>query len=236
MTEDKSPLDRFQDTFSITFSDPSLLESALTHSSYAKLAIIKDTSDNERLEFFGDAVLKLIVSEYIFHQFPKLDEGALTQIRSNIISDKTLGQLAKGINLGQYMRFSHGESNAGGQDRESTLANAMEAILGAIYLDQGYEKAKAFFLPLVAGFDPTLLTENIKKDYKSILQEWAQKQKYTLPKYTVMKEEGPDHDKTFEMKVTVGGASQDLSAVGQGCSKKSAQQDAAKAFMDLVAS
>jgi ribonuclease-3 len=227
-----SDLAQFQTQFSLHFTNPQLLQSALTHSSYAKLSTVPVSSDNERLEFFGDAVLKLIVSEHIYHQFPGFDEGILTQMRSNIIADKTLAKMAKKINLGDYIRFSHGESNAGGQDRESNLANALEAVLGAIYLDMGYDKAKTFFLPLIHEHDPMLLSENVKKDYKSILQEWAQKQKSALPNYTVLSESGPDHDKVFEIQVSVEINSVCHSAIGKGQSKKLAQQDAAYHLVD----
>jgi ribonuclease-3 len=227
-------LKQFQAQFSLYFTNTHLLQSALTHSSYAKLSTVPSASDNERLEFFGDAVLKLIVSEHIYHQFPDCDEGVLTQMRSNIISDKTLAQMAKKINLGDYIRFSHGESNAGGQQRESNLANALEAVLGAIYLDMGYDKAKTFFLPLVHEYDPMLLSENVKKDYKSILQEWAQKQKSPLPNYTVISENGPDHDKIFEIQVSVDINSITHNAIGKGHSKKLAQQDAAYQLVALL--
>ncbi len=230
----KDLIKRFQDQFSLQFKNQDLLQAALTHSSYARLTTVAESQDNERLEFFGDAVLKLIVSEHIYHQFPASDEGNLTQIRSNIISDKTLAKMAKKIQLGDYIRFSHGESNAGGQDRESNLANALEAVLGAIYLDQGYDTAKQFFLPLVHDYDPMLLTETIKKDYKSILQEWAQKQKTPLPKYNVLYEQGPDHDKRFEIEVIVEHKGIQAKATGKGQSKKTAQQDAAEQLVERL--
>lgn len=225
---------QFQTQFSLQFNDINLIQSALTHSSYAKLTTVSHSQDNERLEFFGDAVLKLIVSEHIYHEFPDSDEGALTQIRSNIISDKTLAKMAKKIQLGTFIRFSHGESNAGGKERDSNLANALEAVLGAIYLDLGYEKAKQFFLPLVHEYDPMLLSETITKDYKSILQEWAQKQKYTLPKYTVINEQGPDHDKIFVIEVSIEMADKTVAGSGKGQSKKIAQQDAAQQLVEKL--
>lgn len=213
-----------------TFKNSALLAQALTHRSFSKVKTNKHEIDNERLEFFGDAVLKLIVSEYLYILHPEEDEGFLTKSRAKIISDKCLAQLASQLDIGSYMRFSFGEKRSGGDTRASNLADAFEAILGAIFLDSGFLKSKAFFLKQYTLF----LDNNVEidlTDYKTTLQEVMQKKKCILPHYDVSKSEGPDHNKLFHVKVTLEINDTKITQTGKGLSKKEAQQQAAKKIL-----
>lgn len=229
-----SYIDSLQQDIGLRFKNTALLKQALTHSSYAKQKIYHSIQDNERLEFLGDAVLKLLVSEYLYQKYPKADEGELTKLRAKFVSDHALGHLAKTIQLGAYMILSHGEAHTGGETKVSNLANAFEALLGACYLDQGLETAKAFFIPLLEQHFDLLFSEEDGQDYKTTLQEWTQKHRLSLPKYEVLREEGPDHEKIFyvEVQLMIQGKSRIFS--GQGINKKMAQQSAAKAALSAI--
>ncbi|MGE4169522.1 MAG: ribonuclease III [Candidatus Margulisiibacteriota bacterium] len=211
----------------IRFKTRALLATALTHSSYARQHK-QPIEDNERLEFFGDAVVKLVVSEFLFKRFPQSNEGELTKKRAGMVSDKSLASLAEGLGLGRWMVFSHGEKQSGGSQKTSNLANGFEAVLGAYYLDSGLEAARAFFEPLLE----TLLTAEISADPKSELQEFQQRKHKALPRYTVVKTEGPDHQKTFHVALKLSMGKDSLSFEGQGATKKEAEQAAAKQALD----
>jgi ribonuclease III len=215
----------------VTFKTKSYLKEALTHKS-----INKGTQEfavhNERLEFFGDAVLKLIVTEYLFHLHPDYNEGQLSKLRSKYISDKHMEAMAKSLNLGEYIEMSAGEEKSGGQFRPSILANAMEAVLGACYLDQGFEVTKDVFLRLFEQ-SPTSLELLELEDYKSILQERCQKKKVDLPLYRLIKSEGPEHDCLFYIEAAIFVNTMDLVAYGSGKTKKEAEQRAANQLLDL---
>ncbi|MCP4050103.1 MAG: ribonuclease III [bacterium] len=225
----------FEDRIGIRFNQKHLLFNALTHSSYAgskgKKGAVKN---NERLEFFGDAVLKLIVSEYLYFKFSDFDEGQLTKIRAQIISDKVLAKIAKDIDLGNYIVFSYGERNTGGTKRTSNLANAMEALLGACFIDSGLEVTKSFFLGLLEKYESDLISINSNYDYKTIIQEYMQKKKQDLPKYTVIKEEGPEHEKVFVVNIEIINENEVLQATGNGKTKKEAEQNAAGKALDIM--
>lgn len=236
MQELDDKLNKLEKRFKLNFNDKSLLKTAITHSSYARCYPEDGLKDNERLEFFGDAVLKLVVSEYIFAKYPTFNEGKLTHIRSIAVSDETLAKIGKKINLGSFLVFSHGESNSGGASRVSNLANAMEALFGAIYLDKGLDVAREFIIPLYESFEPKLLTGGQKKDGKSALQEFAQKNHLTLPFYQIMNEEGPDHEKIFEVKCEINFNDKLYAATGKGNNKKAAEQEAAKRILKLLQS
>ncbi len=222
------PLRVFEETAHVSFTNKALLSQAFTHSSYAKRG-----TDNERLEFFGDAVLKLIVSEYLYFKYPHLDEGDLTKKRAQIVSDRLLSGLSSALSIGSYMLFSAGEAGTGGAKKPSNLANAFEALLGAIYLDSGYDEAKNFF---VARFDlaPSELKVELQ-DSKTVLQEWSQKFCGELPLYKNLEETGPEHEKCFSVRVSVTKKGKELFAKGQGVSKKRAEQEAARCLLaDLL--
>lgn len=216
----------------LSFHNPTLLQEALTHPSYALGKA--NVSHNERLEFFGDAVLKLIVSEYLFNQFSDYDEGQLTKLRAWIVSDKTLVVLAELIDLSAHLRLSKSERRHGGAERFSTLANAFEALLGALYLDQGIDAVKEFLIPKLSDHIMPLMTDDALDDYKTALQEAVQKYRFPLPIYTLVETDGPDHDKRFIIEVCIQWHGRSIVARGKGTSKKQAEQDAAKALLKLI--
>lgn len=208
----------------ISFNNKLLLNKSLTHSSYAH-EHGGEIKDNERLEFLGDAVLKLVMSEYLVHKFPQHPEGELTKIRAAVVSDANLSVAAKNLDLGGYLLLGSNELRSGGNARKSNVANALEALLGAIYLDSGIGKARDIILSLI-GHDVEKVTEmDYLKDYKSALQEIAQKNKWGLPVYRVTKEIGPKHRRIFWIQVKIKGRDY---GTGRGKTKKEAEQSAAK--------
>ncbi|MCX6816500.1 MAG: ribonuclease III [Candidatus Beckwithbacteria bacterium] len=208
----------------IQFKNPFLLTTALTHRSAINEKQGSKIS-NERLEFLGDAVLELIVSDYLYHQYPHLPEGQLTSKRAQIVQTKTLAAAAKNQNLGSQLILSRGEKKAGGDKNPSLLANVFEALIGAIYLDQGLTAVKKFIQEqLINQFSHLSETLEIA-DFKSQLQEKWQKQFKIAPHYKLVKTSGPDHNRIFTVQVY---CKQKLAGVGQGKSKQEAQQHAAK--------
>lgn len=223
----------FEEKLKLSFNNKELLETALTHSSFARRNKRLKINDNERLEFYGDAVLKLIVSDFLFHHYPNSSEGELTTIRAHIISDKSLAWLGQEWKLGEYMRFSYGEENSGGKCRMSNIANAVEAILGALFLDQGYNKTTDFFTPHINAIHCNILTHNgYSKDFKTALQESLQRKKEPLPTYTIIDQKGPAHHRKFIVKAMMQKNGQTISEIGEGLSKKEAEQLAAKKLLD----
>jgi ribonuclease-3 len=218
----------FQKVAGIAFKHAGYLSAALTHSSYARYAKKGGIQDNERLEFFGDAVLKLIVSEYLLKKFPSASEGDLTKIRAQLISDKNLAFLAEKLRMGDFLMMSHGEKNTGGKQRLSNLANAMEAVLGAYYLDSGLPAVHQFFTTLLLRHEQELLAQEYVVDHKTALQEYLQRRKRELPDYKTVREDGPEHDKLFYVVVTVSCDDGRREYEGSGRSKKDAEQMAAK--------
>jgi ribonuclease III len=222
-------LKKFQEEMGIKFKDLSLLMVAFTHSSFAKRNKGEKIEDNERLEFLGDAVIKHVVSEYLYVKFPKLNEGDLTKIRSRMISDKNLAELAQKMNLGEYIRFSYGEKVSGGKKLVSNLANTFEALIGAYYLDAGGKKTSKFILDIIEKYSGSISEkDDVYDDYKTALQEIVQEKKYGLPVYEVIREVGPDHKKVFHIEVTVDSKPKAVVAKGKGYSKKDAEQAAAE--------
>jgi len=217
-------LQELESKIGITFLNKSLLNQSLTHSSYAHESRNK-LHDNERLELLGDAVIKLVISEYLYNKFPTYQEGDLTKIRAVAISDEILGSVAKKIRLGMYIQLGSNERRTGGMDRRSNLANALEALIGAIHLDAGLGKARDVLLELLIPEIEKISKEGYIKDYKSALQEFVQKKKWGLPYYHVIKEEGLKHKKIFWMEVKIMGQGH---GVGRGANKKEAEQAAAK--------
>ena len=211
----------------ISFSDQTLLKTALTHRSALNEKKGSDQS-NERLEFLGDAILELVVSDFLFKTYPHLPEGQLTQKRAAIVQTKTLAAAALKLNLGQNLIMSKGEKKAGGQTNVSLLANTFEALVGAVYLDQGFTQAANFIFQNLLQNLNLLLNQADIHDFKSQLQETWQKQFKTAPKYQLVNSFGPDHSKIFIVKVFLKGK---LMGEGRGKSKQAAEQTAAKSVI-----
>lgn len=224
-------LDEFQRRLEYRFRQCRLLVAALTHKSYLNEARGSEETDNERLEFLGDAVLDLVVSEYLVNAFPDAAEGELSKLRSRLVSGKTLSRVAKRIGLGDLLRLGRGETKTQGHSKPSILADALEAVFAAVYLDGGHEAAarcvKAVFSEELASCDQTLA----KGDYKTDLQELCQREFEMLPHYRTIRETGPDHEKMFEVEILIRG---DHYGVGVGKSKKEAEQLAAKQALEKV--
>lgn len=216
----------------LTFKDKNWLVEALTHRSFLN-ENAKFTQSNERLEFLGDSVLSLLTSDQLFRLFPDFPEGQLTSLRSNLVRAKTLAAIAKKLELGHYLLVSRGEEKSGGRTNETLLANLFEAVLGAIYLDQGLDVANAFLAKHLFPLIPTISQETASFDSKSRLQELTQQQTQTSPQYRVLAESGPDHAKTFTVGVYLHGK---LLAEGVGKSKQEAEQDAARLALTNIKS
>ena len=221
----KKELDNFLERVELSINDYSLLDLAFTHSSYTFENKLLDPENNERLEFLGDAVLKLIASRYLYDRFPDYTEGELTKIRAILVSDKTLAKIAEGIELYKYLKLGYHEEKMGGRKRSSTMACAFEAILGAFYID-GQFHGLFKFLTKIMEEEVTRIDQSASKyNYKAVLQEHVQGQGFEIPEYVVIKEDGPPHNKSFEVAVFVNG---DNLGQGIGKSKKEAHQAAAK--------
>lgn len=211
------------------FNNIALLKNALTHSSYAN-EVRNGTTSNERLEFLGDSVLSIIVSDYIFNNFPKLPEGELTKLRASLVCEKSLCGFSRELELGKYLLLGKGEEKGGGRERDSILADAFEAVLAAMYLDGGYEIARKHALRFVLR-EIEHPEEDVFKDYKTVLQEIIQRNPEETVTYVLVDQKGPDHDKIFTVEVML-----NSNAIGKGCgkSKKQAEQMAAKQALELM--
>ena len=217
-------LKEFQEYLGYVFSDPSLLEKALTHKSYINEVRKKETiRDNERLEFLGDAVLGLIISDFLVKQFPHYSEGRLSKLKGFIVSESFLYEVAKELKLGKYLKLGRGEENSGGRRKRSILADATEAIVASIYLDGGLKSAYDFIL-LHMKEKITGLHETYVPEYKTILQEYTQCEFGCVPIYKVVSEKGQDHNPEFEVNLFI---EDRLWGQGKGRSKRKAEQDAA---------
>lgn len=213
-----------EEVINIKFNNKSLLKQALTHTSYAHESFNDKSFHNERLEFLGDAVLELIISQYLYESFPELPEGELTKLRANIVCEASLVKGAQKINLGRYIFLGKGELSMGGRERPSILADALESLIGSLYVDQGYNIAKRKALELLGSVIDEIEKGIINKDYKTLVQEYFQRINYSTPRYEIVKETGPDHDKVFEAQVVV---NNQVLGKGKGKSKKEAEQSAA---------
>jgi len=216
----------------IKFKNLLLLQEALIHRSYINEAKQKGLHSNERLEFLGDSVLSLITSEWLFKQFPNYPEGKLTSIRSNLVKTESLAKIAKKLYLGRFLFLSKGEKENGGENNPVILANTFEAILGAIFLDQNIEIAKTFIKKHFQSLLESLVRKGEFKDFKSLLQEKSQAKSKITPTYKVLKEIGPDHNKTFTVGVYLG--KNHLLAKGRGKSKQIAEEKAAEAALKKI--
>jgi len=223
-------MDSLENNLKYKFNDISLLKNALTHSSYANE--IKDKhSSNERLEFLGDSVLSIIVSEHIYEKFPTMPEGELTRLRSSLVCEKALCGFSRELGIGDYLLLGKGEDKGGGRERDSILADAFEAVLAAIYLDGGMEPAKKHVMRFVLRELKYHSAEDSNKDYKTELQEIIQKNPEEAVTYFTIDEQGPDHDKVFTVEVRL---NSNVIGVGKGKSKKGAEQMAAKQALMLM--
>ena len=212
---------KFQEVIEYHFHDEKLLRQALTHSSFANEKHLKKHSDNERLEFLGDAVLEIISSEFLYKEYPDKPEGELTKLRASIVCEPTLALCTKDIALGEYLLLGKGEDQTGGRGRKSILSDALEAVIGAIYLDGGFANAKEFILNHILN---DLEGKRLFYDSKTILQEIVQAHFKEELSYHLVGEEGPDHDKTFQVELQIG---EQVYGIGKGRTKKSAEQEAA---------
>lgn len=218
-------LTALQEALGYAFRNMDLLSNALTHRSYVNENPLTGVSDNERLEFLGDAVLGLCVSDLLMKRHRDFDEGTLSKIRSLLVNEKPLADLAAKLGLGECLLLGRGEENSGGRTKESLLANAFEAVVAAIYLDAGFSKTRTVLKKLMKPLTGNEVLNVQCFDYKTALQELCQKKYKSAPFYTVLTASGPDHDKTFEVEVNAGEA---IRYVGRGKSKKDAQKQAAQ--------
>ncbi|MEI8339890.1 MAG: ribonuclease III [bacterium] len=220
---------KFEEAIGLTFKDRGLLRQAFTHRSFLNENRDLEWSHNERLEFLGDAVLELIVTDYLYAKFPSCTEGELTAYRSSLVNATTLSEAARKIDVNEFLLLSKGEAKDIGKARQYILANTMEAVIGAIFLDQGYESAKYFISRNIFHLIDEILENKSWIDSKSLFQEKAQEFYSQTPVYKSVKEEGPDHDKHFTVAVYVG---TELIGEGEGKSKQEAEQMAAKSALD----
>ena len=220
-------ISKFEETINYTFENKSYILEALTHSSYSNEN--KNYKFNERLEFLGDSVLSIIISDYLFKTEKELPEGELTKLRANIVCEESLSEVSKDIHLGKYMLLGKGEEATGGRERISILADALEAVIAAIYLDGGIKCAREFILTNMEKIINDSIKGKIFRDYKTCLQEVLQSNGENNIWYKLIEEKGPDHNKRFVMEV---GINDTVLGVGEGKSKKDAEQVAAKCALD----
>ncbi|MFW5981708.1 MAG: ribonuclease III [Halanaerobiaceae bacterium] len=220
-----------QKKIDLEFNDKKLLQRAFTHKSFSNENIELNLRDNERLEFLGDSVLSVVISTYIFDHFPDYPEGELAKMRSVIVSEPVLAIKARSLNLGRYLLLGKGEELSGGRERESILADVVEALIAAIYLDMGIEIAQQFIIKLFEDIIIDVEQGNYIQDYKTILQEVIQKENLDRPLYLVVKEKGPDHNKIFTVEVR---HKEKVLGKGIGSSKKEAEQNAAKLALEKL--
>lgn len=214
----------FQDKINIHFSELRLLNLAFTHTSYAN-EVFGDVDNNERLEFLGDSILGMVTAEYLFENLPVLKEGDFSRIKATVVSEESLNEVAIKLSVSDYLLLSKGEEMHQGRQKKAILADCMEAIIAAIYLDKGFECAKSFILSFIKDQVAKVLEgRNLNKDYKSLLQIYFQKKKNKVPEYLLDHVEGPNHDQKFYVKVFLG---QKCYGMAEGSNKKMAEQNAA---------
>ncbi len=208
----------------LDFRDMLLLSRALTHRSYLN-EHLDALEDNERLEFLGDAVLDFVVGAWLYNRYPEMPEGDLTRMRSALVHTEQLAEFARALNLGQAMRLGRGESQGGGRERSALLCDTFEALIGALYIDNGIDAVRAFISPLLENASDDILANRRNEDPKSLFQEWAQSQGYPAPRYNTRSATGPDHSKEFTVDVEING---EVFGTGKGHSKQVAAKAAAQ--------
>jgi ribonuclease-3 len=215
-----------EETLGIHFENPSLLQLALTHRSYIYETAGEGLSSNERLEFLGDSILAFISADYLYRAFPDLSEGELSDLRAALVRRETLATLAQEINLGNFLLMGKGEQSSGVSQR--VLASTFEAVLGAMYLDQGIEVVQQFLMPGLEPLAQTIVSKRLFKDQKSLFQEQAQAHVGITPSYRLVNQEGPSHNREFTVEVLLG---DQVAGRGQGRNKQTAEQEAARAAL-----
>lgn len=223
-------LAEFEKITGIVFKDKKLLEQAFIHRSYINENNGSKLSHNERLEFLGDAVLELIVTDYLYNKYPDRDEGELTAYRSALVNAVIIGEVAQSLGMNDYLLLSKGEAKDAGRARSYILANTYEAYVGAVYIDQGYNVARDFIAKTLFGKIDTIVAKKLWRDAKSLVQEKSQEYLNITPVYKVISESGPDHDKHFTIGVFFG---DEQIATGKGKSKQEAEQAAARAALEV---
>jgi len=221
----KTALRFLTERLGLDFENMELLDESLTHSSYVNEMDSEGCRDNEALEFLGDAVLGMVVSHHLYKLFPSHHPGHYSELKAALVNKSALAQCARTISLGKYVRLGHGEELSNGRDRESVLANALEAVIGAVFLDGGLVAAREFVLRLITPCLDELARKKVRRDSKSLLQSISQERFKTLPKYRVVSETGPDHRRSFEVELEI---KEKVYGKGTGRSKKAAEQKAAK--------
>jgi ribonuclease III len=234
MTEERmEALKELETALGYCFEDIGLLDNALTHRSYVNENSSLPCKDNERLEFLGDAVLELAVSDMLMRKFPAYPEGELSKLRASVVNEQPLAELARRFRIGEFLLLGRGEEGSGGRMKPSLLANAFESLVAAMYLDGGFDRAAAFtgrlFEPLIDAGSASAAA--LYRDYKTAAQEICQALFQELPRYAIVAETGPDHDKRFEMSLVVG---EKIIATGTGRNKKEAEQQAAKTAIETL--
>jgi len=225
-------ISKAEQALNLTFSDKALLQRALTHRSYINENPDYPLEDNERLEFLGDAILDFITGEYLYHHFPEMAEGYLTNLRSALVRTETLAQFASDLNLGEFLYLGKGEEEGGGRQRKAILCDAFEAVIGALYLERGIDITRQFVQQMIEPALEEVLNADTHKDAKSRLQEVSQSHFQVTPTYRTIKEEGPDHAKEFTVEALIVGDK----SYGTGCgfSKQSAAQAAAEKALEIL--
>ena len=213
-----------------SFKNEMLIIEALCHSSYVNEQVNEKIRDNERLEYLGDAVLNLVIGHILMTRYPNLKEGELSRIWANLVNELQLAQIAKAIDLGAFILLGKGELQTNGREKSSILADTFEAVIAAVYLDGGFETAFQFIEKHFGGSIVNFRNRTMNQDFKSRLQEVAQVAFRQMPRYKVIQESGPDHDKRFKVQVTL----QELKSEGNGKSKKLAEQDAAREALEIL--
>ena len=223
----RKTLNALEERLEYRFHDLALLDTALTHTSYVK-GDGRASAHNERLEFLGDAVLELCTSEYLYLRFPDYDEGAMTRLRAQAVCEGALYQVALEYGLGAMLLLGRGEDHSGGREKPSILSDAVEAVIGALYIDGGMEVAKGFIMRFVHNSVADAMAGRLIKDHKTMLQEYVQKRHMGQIVYELTGSSGPDHNKTFTMRVLVAG---ETAGIGEGRTKQEAGQQAARAAL-----
>ena len=223
----RKTLNALEERLEYRFHDLALLDTALTHTSYVK-GDGRASAHNERLECLGDAVLELCTSEYLYLRFPDYDEGAMTRLRAQAVCEGALYQVAREYGLGAMLLLGRGEDHSGGREKPSILSDAVEAVIGALYIDGGMEVAKGFIMRFVHNSVADAMAGRLIKDHKTMLQEYVQKRHMGQIVYELTGSSGPDHNKTFTMRVLVAG---ETAGIGEGRTKQEAGQQAARAAL-----
>lgn len=228
-----STLTDLQEAIGFTFKDDSLFREALVHRSYLHENPSFPSRDNQRLEFLGDALLDFVAGDYLYRRYPKMREGELTSLRAALVKEETLARFAQALDLGRYLYLGRGEEESGGRERPSLLADAFEALAGALHLDGGLKAAKRFILRFLEPETDRIIAQGEVRDYKSLFQEEAQRRFQATPLYRTIDERGPDHNKLFTVEVLI---AEKVYGRGEGRTKQAAEQEAARQALEKITS